>query len=120
MRAKLRQFKQELHRRMHDPIADTGRWLRSVVQGYFNYDAVPGNLDNLAVFRDRLLGLWRHRLRRRSQKHARKYGVGVSEESAPAKRRLIDNAVQEYLDENQNIPQRRDPFRLRFGVAEFH
>jgi len=69
MRGKLRQLKQELHRRMHDPIAHTGKWLRSVVQGYFNYYAVPGNLDSLAVFRQRLLALWWRRLRRRSQKH---------------------------------------------------
>ena len=69
MRAKLRQLKQELQRRMHDPIAQTGRWLQSVVQGYFNYYAVPGNLDSLGVFRERLLGLWWRRLRRRSQKH---------------------------------------------------
>jgi group II intron reverse transcriptase/maturase len=68
MRAKLRQLKQELQRRMHDPIAQTGRWLQSVVQGYFNYYAVPGNLDSLAVFRERLLGLWWRRLRRRSQR----------------------------------------------------
>ena len=54
---------------MHDPIAQTGKWLRSVVQGYFNYYAVPGNLDRLAVFRQRLLALWWRRLRRRSQKH---------------------------------------------------
>jgi hypothetical protein len=43
MRAKLRQIKPELRKRMHDPVAQTGQWLRSVVQGYFNYYAVPGN-----------------------------------------------------------------------------
>ena len=69
MRAKLRQIKQELRTRMHDPVPQTGEWLKSVVQGYFNYYAVPGNLDSLAVFRDRLLGLWWRTLRRRSQKH---------------------------------------------------
>jgi len=52
---------------MHDPVPDTGRWLKSVVQGYSNYYAVPGNLESLAVFRDRLLGLWWRNLRRRSQ-----------------------------------------------------
>ena len=57
MRAKLRELKQELHRRMHDPVPQTGGWLKSVAQGYFNYYAVPGNLDSLAVFRQRLLGL---------------------------------------------------------------
>src|SRR5438445_507766 len=69
MRAKLRELKQELHRRMHDPVPQTGGWLKSVVQGYFNYYAVPGNLESLAVFRDRLLGLWWRTLRRRSQQH---------------------------------------------------
>ena len=69
MRAKLRQIKQQLRLRMHDPVPQTGRWLQSVVQGHFNYYAVPGNLKSLGVFRDRLLALWWHTLRRRSQKH---------------------------------------------------
>ena len=67
MRAKLQELKQQLRKRMHDPVPQTGGWLRSVVQGHFNYYAVPGNLDSLAVFRDRLLGLWWRTLRRRSQ-----------------------------------------------------
>jgi RNA-directed DNA polymerase len=65
MRAKLQELKEELHKRMHDPVPQTGGWLRSVVQGYLN--AVPGNLESIAVFRDRLLGLWWRTLRRRSQ-----------------------------------------------------
>jgi len=68
MRAKLRQIKQHLHKRMHDPVPQTGQWLKSVVQGYFNYYAVPGNLASLGVFRDRVLVLWWRTLRRRSQK----------------------------------------------------
>jgi len=67
MRAKLRNLKQELRRRMHDPVPETGGWLKSVVQGYFNYYAVPGNLDSLAIFRKRVRALWWHNLRRRSQ-----------------------------------------------------
>ena len=43
MRAKPREIKQQLYQRMHDPVAQTGEWLKSVVQGYFNYQAVPGN-----------------------------------------------------------------------------
>jgi hypothetical protein len=43
---------------MHDPVPQTGRWLRSVVQGYFNYYVVPGNLASFGVFRDRVLALW--------------------------------------------------------------
>jgi hypothetical protein len=41
MRAKLEEIKTELHARMHDPIVQTGKWLKSVAQGYFNYHAVP-------------------------------------------------------------------------------
>ena len=67
MRAKVRGLKQELHRRMHDPLPQTGGWLKSVVQGYFNYYAVPGNLDSLTTFRDRLLGCWWRTLCHRSQ-----------------------------------------------------
>ena len=54
---------------MHDPVPETGGWLKSVVQGYFNYYAVPGNLDSLADFRNRLLGLWWRSLCHRSQQH---------------------------------------------------
>jgi RNA-directed DNA polymerase len=68
MRAKLREIKQQLRKRMHDPVPQTGQWLKSVVQGYFNYYAVPGNLHSLGVFRNRLLGQWWQTLRRRSQK----------------------------------------------------
>ena len=53
--------------RMHDPVKQTGEWLKSVVKGYFNYHAVPGNLDSLAIFRKRLRVPWWHNLRRRSQ-----------------------------------------------------
>src|SRR5437667_8447636 len=69
MRAKLRQIKPELRKRMHDPLPQTGRWLQSVVQGHFNYYAVPGNLASLGAFRDRVLALWWRTLRRRSQQH---------------------------------------------------
>ncbi len=69
LRGKLQELKQQLRQRRHDPIADTGKWLRSVVQGYFNYHAVPGNLDRLRIFRERLTRLWRTQLRQRSQRH---------------------------------------------------
>ena len=69
MRAKLQELKQMLTVRRHDPVPETGKWLQSVVRGYFNYHAVPGNLDSLGVFRERLSRFWRHSLMRRSQKH---------------------------------------------------
>ena len=65
IRGKLRKIKQQLRMRMHDPLPQTGRWLQSVVQGHFNYYAVPGNLASLGAFRDRVLALWWRTLRRR-------------------------------------------------------
>ena len=69
MRAKLQEIKQQLAVRRHDSVPKTGEWLKSVVRGYFNYHAVPGNIDSLGVFRERLSRLWRQSLMRRSQKH---------------------------------------------------
>ena len=43
MRAKLREIKEELRRRMHQPIPEQGQWLRQVVTGFFAYHAVPTN-----------------------------------------------------------------------------
>jgi len=42
--------------------------LRSVVQGFFNYHAVPGNLRALRAFRTLINRAWLRALRRRSQK----------------------------------------------------
>ncbi len=67
MRAKLTMIKEEMWRRMHHPIPAQGKWLWYVVQGYFNYHAVPTNARALDVFRHRVTDLWRRTLRRRSQ-----------------------------------------------------
>ena len=69
LRGKLPEIKQQLRQRRHDPVAQTGKWLKSVVQGYFNYHAVPGNLASLWTFRFRLAWLWRTQLRQRSQRY---------------------------------------------------
>jgi group II intron reverse transcriptase/maturase len=68
MRAKLQEIKQEMRRRMHQPIPEQGKWLGQVVRGYFNYHAVPTNGRALEVFRHHVTDLWRRTLRRRSQK----------------------------------------------------
>ena len=68
MAAKLKAIHQQLRQRRHEPIADTGKWLQSVVQGYFHYHAVPGNTRTLGRFRHRVLWLWRQQLCLRSQK----------------------------------------------------
>jgi group II intron reverse transcriptase/maturase len=66
--AKLREVKVELRRRWHQPVVGVGAWLRSVVQGYFNYHAVPGNMDSLNSFRGQVIWRWYRALRRRSQR----------------------------------------------------
>jgi len=66
--AKLKQVKAALRVRMHQPLAEVGRWLRSVVQGYFNYHAVPGNFASLWSFRFEVRKRWLCVIRRRSQK----------------------------------------------------
>lgn len=68
MRASLKAIRQALIRRMHEPIPVVGRWLRRVVQGYFNYYAVPGNVVRLDAFRKEVSRAWLHALRRRGQR----------------------------------------------------
>ena len=68
MQARLRTIKDELRRRLHEPIPEQGRWLGQVVRGYFAYHAVPTNTKSLAAFRHHVTDLWRRSLRRRSQK----------------------------------------------------
>ena len=70
MRATLRDIKAQLRERRHDAIPDQGRWLRSVVTGYFAYHAVPTNYRALGAFHHHVTDLWRRSLRRRSQRDA--------------------------------------------------
>lgn len=68
MRGKLQELKVELRKRMHEPVAEQGRWLRQVVQGYNAYHAVPTNLRAIGTFRYHVANLWRRTLKRRSQR----------------------------------------------------
>src|SRR5271169_5718197 len=68
MQAKLQQVKIELWRRMHDPVPEVGKWLKSVVGGHFRYFGVPGNGHAMAHFRFTVSNLWHRTLCRRSQK----------------------------------------------------
>jgi group II intron reverse transcriptase/maturase len=68
MRAKLREIKEALRKRMHEPIPEQGRWLKQVVSGFFAYHAVPTNFRALGAFRYHVTDLWRRTLRRRSQR----------------------------------------------------
>ena len=69
LRAKLQELKAALRVRRHDPIPEVGRWLRRVVDGYFNYHAVPLNGVSLTRFRIQVVRLWFRELRRRGQRH---------------------------------------------------
>lgn len=69
MNAKLREVKTELRCRMHKPISETGAWLKAVVRGHFNYYGVPTNGKQLGLFRNSIIRLWRHALKRRSQRN---------------------------------------------------
>ena len=68
MAAKLKQLNAELNKRLHDPLKETAKWLQSVVRGYFQYHAVPGNEKSLGAFRANVLRLWLRQIRRRSQR----------------------------------------------------
>jgi hypothetical protein len=49
MRAKLLAVKIELRRKMHDPIAKTGAWVKQMLKGHLNYFAVSGNHPSLVL-----------------------------------------------------------------------
>jgi RNA-directed DNA polymerase len=68
VRAKLREIKEELRRRMHQPIPEQGKWLARVVGGFFAYHAVPTNFATLGTFCRRVTELWKRSLQRRSQR----------------------------------------------------
>lgn len=69
VRTKLKQLKLELMRRRHEPVQVQGKWLRSVVQGFFGYHGVPGNIFTLASFRTQVNRIWFKALKRRSQRN---------------------------------------------------
>jgi hypothetical protein len=68
LEAKLQQVKQTLRARMHEPVPAVGEWLGRVLNGYYQYHAVPGNGASLNRFREQIGRYWRHALKRRSQR----------------------------------------------------
>ena len=64
----LKRIKEELRRRMHHGVEETGKWLGQVLNRWLNYFAVPTSHRSLRRFAHRLTRLWLKRLRRRSQK----------------------------------------------------
>jgi group II intron reverse transcriptase/maturase len=99
--AKLKSIAAELRKRMHEPIAELGKWLRQVVQGYFNYHAVPGNFPRLAAFRREVARHLGHTLRRRSQRS-----------------RWTHRRLEQFLDRYVPRPKILHPYPLaRFGAS---
>jgi group II intron reverse transcriptase/maturase len=68
MRAKLEELRLELRKRMHDPVPEVGKWLGRVLEGHYQYYAVPFNFNRISSFRHHVLVRWKHTLARRSDK----------------------------------------------------
>ena len=67
--AKLTEIKAELRRRMHQPIREQGKYLRSVLIGHHRYYGVPLNSSRLGAFNRAVTWIWQRVLKRRGQKH---------------------------------------------------
>jgi hypothetical protein len=57
----------ELRKRMHDPIAKTGEWMKQLLQRHLNYYAVSGSHPSLWWFCNQVRRRWLRSLKRRSQ-----------------------------------------------------
>lgn len=66
--AKMKELAGELRRRITEPIEVIGKWLRQVLEGHYQYYAVPRNIAALKWFRKQLTYIWKKTLSRRSQK----------------------------------------------------
>lgn len=65
---KLKGLRREVRFRLNRPVGETGQWLRSVLNGYYRYHAVPRNLPAMMSFYRRVGQLWHRTLERRSHK----------------------------------------------------
>jgi hypothetical protein len=74
MRAKLQDIKVELNKRRHLPLKEQGKWLGSVMRGYFAYHAVPTNSRAIRAFRNHAQWLWLRALRLRSERDRTNWG----------------------------------------------
>lgn len=71
LHAKLKELKDKLTRMMHWDLAEVGSWLTSVLKGWYQYYAVPGNSARLREFRSAIQIIWLRLLQRRSQRGKR-------------------------------------------------
>jgi len=68
LRAKAKDIRRKIVWHRHKPIPEQGNWLRLVLQGYFNYHAIPGNGRALQAVRRETGRAWLRALQRRSQR----------------------------------------------------
>jgi len=68
MQAKLKEIKEQLRLRRYTSIPEMGRWICSVLTGWYRYYAVPNTYRYLVKIRRRVAWLWYRALRRRSQR----------------------------------------------------
>ena len=68
LRRKLKEIEERLMQTRHKSPYEVGRWVRSVLTGYFNYFAVPGNSASIGIMRTEVCKAWLKAIRRRSQK----------------------------------------------------
>jgi group II intron reverse transcriptase/maturase len=66
--AKLVSVKEQIRKRMHNPLGEQWRWLDQVLVGHYRYFGVPGNIRALETFREQVKYTWLRRLERRSQR----------------------------------------------------
>jgi len=84
---------------MHQPLAEVGKWLRSVVQGLLQLSCCSSNIASLRNFRFEVSKLWLRVIRRRSQR-------------SRITRELMDQFVAQLAPFAQN-PSSISPFALR-------
>ena len=57
--SRLKELAGELRRRIVQPMEEVGKWLKTVLQGHYQYYAVPRNMPSLVWFRDQLTYIWK-------------------------------------------------------------
>ncbi|MDY6966998.1 MAG: group II intron reverse transcriptase/maturase, partial [Halobacteriota archaeon] len=58
MNKRLKELRIELMKRRHRPIQETAEWLKSILQGHYNYFGVPGNISSMSLFAYELNKAW--------------------------------------------------------------
>lgn len=71
LRRKLTAIRQDMRRRMHQPLTVQHRWLSSVQRGHYGYFGLPHNWRSISAFRQDIRRIWFTCLKRRSQKSRR-------------------------------------------------